>query len=82
MDEIIRNLKRGLKAGDNGCGDAFKPLWRQSRGSLSKAREIAKAVYFHYTDDKTVDDRDFNEAFDIVCGELFGNGTEIEWLAD
>ena len=84
MDRNTRIMTTALGQPDKGSIDPFRPLWRQSGGSLSKAREIARALVGHYKGGEALlaDEREFNSVFDWVCAEYFGGGCEIEWAKE
>lgn len=79
QNELEKAIKKALNDGET----SFKVLWRMSQGNLDKAREIVRSLVPHYTTNEFVlnaPDKDFNEAFDIILGEING-GIEVEWLS-
>lgn len=80
---LQKELEKAIKKALNDGETSFKVLWRMSQGNLDKAREIVRSLVPHYTTNEFVlnaPDKDFNEAFDIILGEING-GIEVEWLS-
>ena len=80
------NVEIAIRAGMN-CGidgDSLEILNHMASGSKAKAMKIIKGVATHYIADESLldNEREFTEAFDIVCAEFSYDGCEVEWTKD
>jgi len=76
-DAIERVMRYSLRGYDD-----IKPLWRMSKGNKTTAIEIIKAHTSRYLKkDTTLASREFEQIFDIVMADIYGDGCEIEWIS-
>ena len=74
LEKVMRFALRGY--------DDIKPLWRMSKGNKAKAMEIIKLHTHRYTVSPEVKEcKEFEQIFDIVMADLYGDGCELEWVS-